>query len=306
MYNTHDILPVETEREFDEKRQADNRKTKERMESIRSKLKAHPTKVDFFFLKNFIVCTYILSHQSIIRPLSSSKTIKSNLISSSDTSQTKTHPLSYSYSGSLFNTYSLLSTKTPLLQEEDSEDEDDDDETDDDDDDEPTPPKCSSQPVFTSRSYSPSIFRQKPRQHPAKLPFRQDSTVLVDYQSSINNPSNETNQIDDLQSKVVLPVKKISLPSIKNPQPLTFNEKSKKPMPTTTDTFNEHLMLNKRIDLLKSQNKTSSIPSSPVLKRQDSKPLVATPMAASSSVLPIDNTKVTIGKLRKRNLMILI
>ena len=49
MYNTHDILPVETEREFDEKRQADNRKTKERMESIRSKLKAHPTKVDFFF-----------------------------------------------------------------------------------------------------------------------------------------------------------------------------------------------------------------------------------------------------------------
>ena len=77
-------------------------------------------------------------------------------------------------------------------------------------------------------------------------------------------------------------------------------------MPTTTDTFNEHLMLNKRIDLLKSQNKTSSIPSSPVLKRQDSKPLVATPMAASSSVLPIDNTKVTIGKLRKRNLMIFI
>lgn len=41
MYNTHDRITVEA----DEKRQADDRKTKQKMESIRSKLKTHPRKV---------------------------------------------------------------------------------------------------------------------------------------------------------------------------------------------------------------------------------------------------------------------
>ncbi len=47
MYNTHDTITVETGRESDEKRQADDRKTKQKMESIRSKLKTHPRKVKY-------------------------------------------------------------------------------------------------------------------------------------------------------------------------------------------------------------------------------------------------------------------
>lgn len=45
MYNTHETLTVEPEREYDEKRQADDRKTKQKMELIRSKLKTHARKV---------------------------------------------------------------------------------------------------------------------------------------------------------------------------------------------------------------------------------------------------------------------
>jgi len=45
MYNTHETIAVEPEREYDEKRQADDRKTKQKMELIRSKLKTHARKV---------------------------------------------------------------------------------------------------------------------------------------------------------------------------------------------------------------------------------------------------------------------
>jgi hypothetical protein len=74
------------------------------------------------------------------------------------------------------------------------------------------------------------------------------------------------------------------------------------------DSFNEHLMLNKRIEILKTPGKqqspapspTSSIntnfPSPPApSKRQDLKSIPTTPSA--SSILPMDSTKVTIGKL---------
>ncbi|CAF1506841.1 unnamed protein product [Adineta steineri] len=45
MYNTHDPIIVESERKYDEKRQDDDRKTKQKMELIRSKLKTHARKV---------------------------------------------------------------------------------------------------------------------------------------------------------------------------------------------------------------------------------------------------------------------
>ncbi len=48
MYNTHETITMEPEREYDEKRQADDRKTKQKMDLIRSKLKAHPRKVKTF------------------------------------------------------------------------------------------------------------------------------------------------------------------------------------------------------------------------------------------------------------------
>ena len=45
MYNTHETITIAAEREYDEKRQADDRKTKQKMELIRSKLKTHTRKV---------------------------------------------------------------------------------------------------------------------------------------------------------------------------------------------------------------------------------------------------------------------
>lgn len=45
MYNTHEPITVESDRQYDEKRQADDRKTKQKMDLIRSKLKIHPRKV---------------------------------------------------------------------------------------------------------------------------------------------------------------------------------------------------------------------------------------------------------------------
>lgn len=47
MYNTHETIAVETERQYDEKRQDDDRKTKEKMELIKSKLKTHARKVKY-------------------------------------------------------------------------------------------------------------------------------------------------------------------------------------------------------------------------------------------------------------------
>lgn len=50
MYNTHETMTVDSERQYDEKRQADDRKTKQKMDHIRSKLKVHPRKVNEIFL----------------------------------------------------------------------------------------------------------------------------------------------------------------------------------------------------------------------------------------------------------------
>ena len=50
MYNAHETTTVEPEREFNEKRQDDDRKTKQKMELIRSKLKTHARKVKTIFL----------------------------------------------------------------------------------------------------------------------------------------------------------------------------------------------------------------------------------------------------------------
>ena len=100
--------------------------------------------------------------------------------------------LSYSFSANLFNTYNLLSTSTrnDFLHEEDSEEDDDDDDEDSHDDEEEIKPS-SSQPMFTSRSFSPSMFYH--HQHkPTKTLLSQEttatagtnetsSTVLVDY-----------------------------------------------------------------------------------------------------------------------------
>jgi hypothetical protein len=88
----------------------------------------------------------------------------------------------------------------------------------------------------------------------------------------------------------------------------------------STEGFNEHLMLNKRIEILKTPGKqtpqsTAPSPSSTTMfsaapplskkhfqqqQQQEIKPTVATtttaPPPASSSLIPLDNTKVTIGK----------
>jgi hypothetical protein len=54
-YNPHETLTVESEREYDEKRQADDRKTKQKMESIRSKLKTHARKVKYFYKTRILI-----------------------------------------------------------------------------------------------------------------------------------------------------------------------------------------------------------------------------------------------------------
>lgn len=46
MYNTQETMTGETEHEYDEKRQTEDRKTKQKMELIRSKLKTHSRKVN--------------------------------------------------------------------------------------------------------------------------------------------------------------------------------------------------------------------------------------------------------------------
>lgn len=61
MYNAHETITVESERENNEKRQADDRKTKQKMESIRSKLKTHPRKVRRNFMNlihNYLIILF--------------------------------------------------------------------------------------------------------------------------------------------------------------------------------------------------------------------------------------------------------
>ncbi|CAM4773988.1 unnamed protein product [Rotaria magnacalcarata] len=226
MYNTHETIAVETDRQYDEKRQADDRKTKQKMELIRSKLKTHPRK-DILLPP---------------RPPSSSKKSKSNLIhphhprrsihvdtnsnlsvngdNSSGTSsleqqqlqlqlqlqqqqqqqQQQRRPLSYSFPANFFNTYNLLSSTTAdlnrndLLHEEDSED--DDDSHDDDDEQKPQ----IQQQIFTSRSFSPSIFYTKKRnnhQHSTtKKLLSQETATTTTTTTSANDASSNAVLVD--------------------------------------------------------------------------------------------------------------
>lgn len=83
------------------------------------------------------------------------------------------------------------------------------------------------------------------------------------------------------------------------PSQPTFSNSSNE-INQNTDSFNEHLMLNRRIEILKTPGKQQSPlaspppPPPPPSKRQDIKSIPTTP--AASSMLPIDSTKVTIGE----------
>ena len=204
MYNAQETLTVEPDREDDEKRQADDQKTKQKMESIRSKLKTNPRKVRLVEQQqqSLTSVSAFLSLQETHRPPSASKQTKSNLVhhhrrtiridtgsnlsTNGDTSsgvsslEQQYRPLPYSYATTnLFNTYHLLATSTvhqhELLHEEDSEDddEDDDDDSHDDDDDEQKPQP----PVFSSRSFSPAVFSRKT--HPQPLLSQTSLTTPV-------------------------------------------------------------------------------------------------------------------------------
>ncbi|CAF0985164.1 unnamed protein product [Rotaria sp. Silwood1] len=219
MYNTHETITVETERQYDEKRQADDRKTKQKMELIRSKLKTH-------------------SRKDILlppRPPSSSKKTKSNFIhhhnhhprrsihvetnsnlstngdnSSGTSSLEQQHrSLSYSFPANFFNTYNLLSStattsinRNDLLHEEDSEDDDDshdDDDNDDDDDDDDEQKPSLQQQTFTSRSFSPSVFYSKKRNH-----HQHNTTKKLLSQETATTTTTTTTSANDTSSNAVL------------------------------------------------------------------------------------------------------
>ncbi|CAF0934228.1 unnamed protein product [Adineta ricciae] len=192
MYSTHETIAIEPERENNEKRQDDDRKTKEKMESIRSKLKTH-TKKDVFALRP-PSATKQLKPDLIQHPprnilIDSSSNLATNgnnsplTISSDQQQQQQSTPRLVPYkfaSTNLFNTYNILAAaaieQSDFLHEEDSED--DEDSHDEDDEQQvhgehlreqqilspPTPlipGNSKKQQVLTSRSYSPSVFCQK-------------------------------------------------------------------------------------------------------------------------------------------------
>jgi hypothetical protein len=102
-------------------------------------------------------------------------------------------------------------------------------------------------------------------------------------------------------------------------QQQTFSNPSNDGNNNHTDSFNEHLMINKRIEILKTPGKRQSpVPSSsintnfpppppppPPSKRSEIKS-VGTPASSSSSMLPMDSTKVTIGKSNKSKFKCLV
>ena len=192
MYNTQETLTVEPDREYDEKRQADDQKTKQKMELIRSKLKTDSRKVKISrsrFLRSEVPLSDVSDFfQDTHRPPSASKQTKSNLVhhhrrtiridtgsnmstngdasSGASSLEQQYRPLSYSYATTnLFNAYNLLATSTvhqhELLHEEDSEDDEEDDSHDDDDDDEQKQQQQQQPLVFSSRSFSPAAFSRK-------------------------------------------------------------------------------------------------------------------------------------------------
>ncbi|CAF1242032.1 unnamed protein product [Rotaria sp. Silwood1] len=187
MYNTHETMTVEQERKYDEKRQADDRKTKEKMESIRSKLKTH-TRKDVLPVRPSSTSkqkkTNLIHHHRRNILVDSSSNISTHGDNSSGTSSLEPQKQSCSVpyqlsSTNLINTYNMLAAATTVgqsiyLHEEDSEDEED---SHDEDDDQQqlennqqekilsslptTLVKEKKQQLLTSRSYSPSGFYQK-------------------------------------------------------------------------------------------------------------------------------------------------
>ncbi|CAF2932413.1 unnamed protein product [Rotaria sp. Silwood2] len=189
MYNAHETITVEQEREYDEKRQADDRKTKQKMELIRSKLKTH-TRKDAFPVRPSSTTkqtkTNLIHHHRRNILVDSSSNISTHGDNSSGTSsleqQKQSRSVPYQLSSTnLFNTYNLLAAaaigQSIYLHEEDSEDEEDSHDEDDDqrqlqnDQQQNILSSLSSPPItlvnqkkqqlLTSRSYSPSGFYQK-------------------------------------------------------------------------------------------------------------------------------------------------
>ncbi|CAF3535247.1 unnamed protein product [Rotaria sordida] len=179
LYNAHETLTVEQEREYDEKRQADDRKTKQKMELIRSKLKTH-TRKDAFPVRPSSTTkqtkTNLIHHHRRNILVDSSSNLSTHGNNSSGTSSLEQQKQSCSVpyqlsSTNLFNTYNILAAaaigQSIYLHEEDSEDEED---SHDEDDNQQQKILSSSpmilanqkkQQLLTSRSYSPSGFNQK-------------------------------------------------------------------------------------------------------------------------------------------------
>ncbi|CAF0787540.1 unnamed protein product [Rotaria sordida] len=226
MYNTHETITVETERQYDEKRQADDRKTKQKMELIRSKLKTHARK-DIFLpprppssskktKSNFIHHHHHHHHPRRSIHVETNSNLSINGDNSSGTSsleqqqqqQQQHRSLSYSFPANFFNTYNLLSSQTTttanlnrndLLHEEDSEDDDDDDSHDDDDDDDEQRSPLQQQ-IFTSRSFSPSVFYSKKRNH------HQHNTTkkLLSQETATTTTTTTAATVNDTSSNAVL------------------------------------------------------------------------------------------------------
>ncbi|CAF3742076.1 unnamed protein product [Adineta steineri] len=192
MYSTHETIAIESERENDEKRLDDDRKTKQKMELIRSKLKTHARK-DILPLRPPSATkqskTELIHHHRrniFVDSTShlSTKDINSHATTSSSEPQQQQHRFApYKFSSTnLFNTYNILAAaaieRSEYLHEEDSEDEEDSHDEDDDQQAQieqqpmlstpPPPPPPSLIPVnskkqqlLTTRSFSPSVFYQK-------------------------------------------------------------------------------------------------------------------------------------------------
>ncbi|UJR28792.1 hypothetical protein I4U23_010017 [Adineta vaga] len=189
MYSTHETIAIEPEREKDEKRQNDNRKTKEKMESIRSKLKTNEKK-DVLSLRPSSTTkqskSNLIEHQprNIRIDSSSNLSMKGNNSPRTSSSEQQSTPRLVPYkfaSTNLFNTYNILAAaaieQSDFLHEEDSEDEDD---SHDEDDEQHVqgeqqrilspppsmiPVNSKTQHLLTSRSYSPSVFCHKKHQY---------------------------------------------------------------------------------------------------------------------------------------------
>ena len=155
MYNAHETLTVEP----DEKRQADDQKTREKMEQIRSKLKPHPRKVaplvHHAARPSSSSKTNVIHHHRRSLRIDTSSNISTNgsVPSISSPLEQTYRPLAYSYGAT-----DLFHNVVERRDEDDSEDDDDDDEDEDDDEEE-------------EERLTPSVF------HPENPPIDGDQQV---------------------------------------------------------------------------------------------------------------------------------